>query len=289
VIAILGGLGAALCWATATLTSSRASRIIGSNSTTAWMMFVGMLVAGPLALLTGPLPNVTPDVLPWVAGSSIGGVVGILLTYRALRIGKVGVVAAITSTEGAIAAVLAVFGGEQLTPIVAIVLLVLAAGVAFVALAAGDAGEHATTPEQIRREREGAMYAGMAALAFGISIYSTAQLARSFSPFMAVLPVRVVGTVTVFLPMLLSGKLQLSRRAAPMVLLIGSFEVFGNTLYAIGSHESIAVTAVLASQFASIAAVGAFLIFRERLTMKQRSGVVAIAVGVAALTLARSL
>lgn len=289
VIAILGGLTAALCWATATLTSSRASRVIGSNSTTAWMMFIGVLVAGPLALVAGPLPEITPSILPWLAMSCIGGVLGILFCYRGYRLGKVGVVAALTSTEGAIAAVISVVAGERLTPPVAVVLLALAAGVAFVAFTAGDQGSTERTPEQARREKEGALWGALAALVFGLSIYGTGQLGKSLSPFAAVLPVRIFGTLTVFLPMLLTGKLRLTRRAIPMVVVIGSFEVFGNAAYVVGAGQSIAVTAVLASQFAAVTAMAAFLIFKDRLTTKQGSGVVAIAVGVAALTLVRGL
>ena len=253
------------------------------------MMLVGMLVAAPLAVISGPLPEITPSMLPWLAGSAVGGVLGILFSYKGLRMGKVGVVTSLTSTEGAIAAVLSVVAGERLTLPVAIVLLILAVGVAFVALAAGDPSEHATTPELIRHERQGALYGALAALVFGISIYSTAQLGKSLSPFAAVLPVRIAGTVAVFLPLLLTGKLRLTREALPMVLLIGTFEVVGNAAYVVGASQSIAVTAVLGSQFASVAAVAAFLIFRERLTVKQRSGVVAVAMGVAALTLARSI
>jgi drug/metabolite transporter (DMT)-like permease len=253
------------------------------------MMFVGMLTAGPLALMAGPMPEIKPEILPWLAASAGGGVLGILFCYKGYRLGKVGVVAALTSTEGAIAAVLSVVAGERLTPAVAFVLLALAAGVAFVALTAGDQGNHEHTPEQARREREGALYGALAALVFGLSIYGTAQLGKSLTPFAAVLPVRVAGTLVVFLPLLATGRLNLTRRTLPMVVVIGTFEVFGNALFVVGTGESIAITAVLASQFAAITAIAAFMVFKERLTSKQGSGVVAIAICVAALTLVRSL
>jgi drug/metabolite transporter (DMT)-like permease len=124
-------------------------------------------------------------------------------------------------------------------------------------------------------------------VSFGISIYSTAKVGASTTPLAAVLPVRVVGAVGVFIPLLLSGRLRITRRAAPMVLLIGTAEVFGNAAYVVGAQESIAIAAVLASQFAAVAAIAAFILFRERLSLHQRSGVVAIAVGVALLTLFR--
>jgi drug/metabolite transporter (DMT)-like permease len=107
-------------------------------------------------------------------------------------------------------------------------------------------------------------------------------------PFMAVLPVRVLGTAVVFLPMALAGRLRMTRRAAPMVVLIGVAEVLGNAAYVVGSRESIAIAAVMASQFAAVAAVAAYFLFRERLSPAQRSGVVAIVVGVAMLAAVRA-
>jgi drug/metabolite transporter (DMT)-like permease len=48
------------------------------------------------------------------------------------------------------------------------------------------------------------------------------------------------------------------------------------------------VAAVLASQFAALAVIAAFLLFGERLTRTQVAGVVAIAIGVAALSALRA-
>lgn len=292
-IAILGGLGAALCWMATTLTSSRAGRRIGPASVCAWMMLIGVATAAPLAALTGPLPQLTTDLLPWLAGSTVGGVGGLLLSYRGYRLGKVGVVAALSSTEGAIAAVLSVLTGERLTLPVAAVLVLLTAGVAVVALGEGEVeGEvdpSVDAAERRRHEREGVICGAVAALLFGVSIFSTAQLGKSLSPFAAVLPIRLGGTLAVFIPMAVTGRLRLTRPAVPMVVLLGVGEVLGNAAYVVGAGVSIAVTAVLASQFAALTAIGAFVLFHERLTLQQRSGVIVISVGVAALTLVRWL
>jgi drug/metabolite transporter (DMT)-like permease len=126
-----------------------------------------------------------------------------------------------------------------------------------------------------------------AAIAFGFSIYGTAQAGISLPVFMAILPARVVGVACVFVPMAVAGRLQLTRRAVPLILIVAGGEVFGNVSYVLGARESIAITAVLASQFAAVAAIAAFFIFRERLTFQQRSGFVAIAFGVAVLTVVR--
>lgn len=299
-IAILGGLGAAVMWASSTLTGSRAGRLIGASSTLGWMMLVGLAVGAPLAVASGPLPALTPELAAWLAGSGLGGVAGLMLVYRGLRVGKVGVVAALASTEGAIAAVLAVISGERLTLPVGLMLCVIVLGVVTVALAGGgpveaefagtadggtaSAGDAAPLRPGLSPERRAVLYGAAAAVCFGISIYSTAKAGLSLPPFVAVMPVRVVGVVAVFLPLALTGRLRLTRRAAPMVAWIGVAEVLGNASYVVGARESIAVAAVLASQFAALTAVAAFLLFRERLSLHQRSGVVAIIVGVALLT-----
>lgn len=310
-IAILGGLGAAVLWASSTLTSSRAGRLIGPSATLGWMALVGLIVATPLAFASAPLPTITPASLGWMAGSGGGGVAGLLLAYRGLRVGKVGVVAALSSTEGAIAGLLSVTSGEPITLPVAIMLCVIALGVALVAFTAdkaaaepvaadppaGEPGVSAVSPEarpsavgarRLSPGRQAVLFGAGSAVCLGISIYSTGKLGQSMPPLMAILPVRVVGTIAVCLPLALAGRLRMTRPALPMVVFIGLAEVAGNASYVIGAGQSIAVAAVLASQFAAVAAVAAFLLFGERLSIRQRSGVAAIALGVAVLTLVRA-
>ena len=112
-VAILGGLGAAMSWAIATLASSRSSRMIGPLSVLGWVMAIGLAVAIVPALLAKPVPLGTGEIAMLVA-TGLSHNVGLLLAYGALSIGRVSVVAPITSTEGAIAAVFAVLLGEQL-------------------------------------------------------------------------------------------------------------------------------------------------------------------------------
>lgn len=292
-IAILGGLGAAILWATANLASSRSSRLIGAASTVAWMMVVGMIVTTPLALASGPVPAITPTLALWLTASGFGSVIGLILVYRGLKIGKIGVVLALTSTEGAIAAVFSIIAGESLSLPIVLVLGLIAVGIATVALA----GESSAAPVDengaevvstgLNVDQRSALYGGAAALAFGFSIYGTAQAGISLPVFMAVMPARVVGVACVFVPMALTGRLQLTRRAVPLILIVAGGEVFGNVSYVLGARDSIAIASVLASQFAAVAAIAAFFIFHERLTPRQRYGFVAIAVGLAILTVVR--
>jgi small multidrug resistance pump len=63
------------------------------------------------------------------------------------------------------------------------------------------------------------------------------------------------------------------------------FEVLGFVSYAVGAREGVAVTSVVASQFAALTVVGAWVVFRERLMRRQVAGVGVLAVGVALVAL----
>jgi drug/metabolite transporter (DMT)-like permease len=68
------------------------------------------------------------------------------------------------------------------------------------------------------------------------------------------------------------------------VLTAGLCEIAGMASYALGARHGIAVAAVLASQFAAVAAIGAYVLFHERLSAVQRTGAGVILLGVAVLT-----
>ena len=94
---------------------------------------------------------------------------------------------------------------------------------------------------------------------------------------------RTVGVIIIALPLVLTRRFRLTRAAVPLVALAGVLEVVGGGVYVVAASEGVAVAAVLSSQFAAIAAVGAFFLFRERLQRLQVVGVALIAVGITLL------
>jgi drug/metabolite transporter (DMT)-like permease len=279
-MAILGGLAAALAWTATTITAARATRIIDSRSLLATVMAVGLVLSLPLALATG-IPSLDATSVLWLVVSGTGNVVGLLSSYTALRVGKVGVVAPVVSTEGAVAALIAVVAGETLAPGTGVALGVVAAGVVLAARAPYD-------PDTRADELRAALFAGGAALSFGCSLYATAQVGKDLGVFWAALPPRAVGVAAIALPLLASRRWRLRREALPWAAASGVGEVFGTVAYAWGARHGLAVTAVLASQFAAISAVVGYVAFRERLARVQVVGVATIVCGVAALALLRS-
>ena len=214
-IAVLGGLGAALFFAIATVSSSRSSRMVGPPVVLAWVVLVGSIVVAPAVVIFGFPVAFTPETLGWLSLSGGGNLVGLLLGYAAMQVGKVGLVAPIASTEGAIAALIAVAAGEPLSASVGIVTIVIAVGVVLTAIAPDDgavagiseggiaiAGPPDSAGGSVARaappagpSRRAIVLAVAAAFAFGTSLYATGRIGSEVPLVWALVPARLFGLV----------------------------------------------------------------------------------------------
>jgi len=241
------------------------------------MMLVGLVALLP-PLLTGGVPaELDAGTGVWLVLSGLCNVGGLLIIYLALQVEKVGIVAPISSTEGAIAALIAVAAGESIARLTGLALAVIVVGVVLSGIVRSEQVEYA-------HGRRGALLALLAAASFGLGLYATGRVGTDLPLVWAVLPARLIGVVFVTVPLAVTSRLKLTRRALPLVLASGLAEVIGFTSFALGARHGIAVTAVLASQFAAVAAVGGYLLFDERLTRVQLIGVALILGGVVMLT-----
>ena len=300
-IAILGGLGAAALWATATLCSARSSRMLGSRVVLAWIMIVGVVIGLPLAVASPPPASIEPSTIGLLL---LGGgcyVIALQLTYAALRIGKVSIVAPIVSTEGAVAAVISIALGDPVGLAAGLMLIAVAAGVVLSSLEpdhpAVPAGDFGVTADALDDPapvglparpdggdtRRATILSIIAAVVFGVGLVAAGRAAVLVPVAWVAISARLVGIVGVVIPLLLQRRLRITRAALPLVLVAGTAELVGSMLSAWGSRESIAVTAVMGSQFAALAAVAAFVLFGERLGRIQVAGVGLIVIGVTVL------
>lgn len=277
-IAVIGGLIAAACFSTTLLTSARASRMIGALPTLGGVMLVSGLVALPVAVLTigGVAP--TADVLPYLVIAGVGNVAGLGFEYVGFRSGKIGIVGALAAAEGAIAAILSLVAGELLGGVQLIGVSIVALGVTFVAL-----GPDPTAGTGSSSMRRAVLFGGLAGLAFGASLYSAGRIGSEFAIGWAILPPRIVGVLFIVLPLLATQRLRITSAAWPYVAVSGAGEVGGILAVAWGARESIAVTSALAAQFATVAALVAWLVLGERLGRLQWAGVAGVAIGVVLL------
>jgi drug/metabolite transporter (DMT)-like permease len=277
-IAILGGLGAALAWTVATVCSSRSSKAIGAGSAVAWVMLVGLVISVPLAVAGGIPVAISGVPGAWLALSGCGNVAGLLLAYTALRRGQVALVAPLLSTEGAVAAVIAIAAGESVQPAAAGAISLIVLGVVLSSLPGGTLAPTAAV------EARAPALALAGAMLFGVGLYATARAGSALPSAWVVSSARLVGAVVVALPLLYRGQLRLTRRIFPLVVASGTCEVLGFYAYIWGSRHGIAVAAVLASQFASFSVVASYVVFRERLARLQLTGVAIVVIGVALLS-----
>src|SRR3954471_5446298 len=120
-LALLGGFGAACCFAAATLASAHASRELGARVVLGWVMLIGIVLVVPWVVVAGGAPPTAADV-PFLLVAGFGNSIGLLFAYSAFGTGKVSIAAPIVSTEGALSAVIAIALGEPVAIPLAIAL-----------------------------------------------------------------------------------------------------------------------------------------------------------------------
>ena len=285
VLAILGGLGAALCWTVSALCGSSAARAIGANSTLAWVMLFGLVIVIPPVVVLADPAQLSPPVLGLLAAAGACNVAGLLVEYLAFRRGKVGVVTAIASTEGMVAAVISAVVGARLGLTTGLLLGLVTLGVA-VSAASPDHDQPAAAEGQAagRRTVRGTVLAVPVALLFGVTLYTTGRAGQQVSVLWALVPARLFGSALLAAPLAARRRLRLTRRALPLVAAAGAAEVLGVLSYAIGARHDLAVAAVLGSQFAALTAVAAYFIHGHRLSRSQLAGLAAVVAGVTLLS-----
>lgn len=302
-IAVLGGLAAAVAWAGSALSSSRSSRLTDPLSVVAGMMLIGLLICVPIMAAQGVPAGLKGMAWLWLALSGAGNVAGLLLTYAAFRTGQVALITPLVSTEGAVAALIAVAAGESLSAAASGALALATLGVCLASIKPSQTAPGSVRPEPVvpgpglakpgyratrLPERTGHLkvvtLALLAALVFGASLYGTARAGASLPSDWVVPAPRIVGTLVVALPLVVKRRLRLPRVAIPFIIVSGLCEVAGFFAYTLASRHGIAVAAVLASQFSTVTVIAAYLLFGERLGRLQLTGVIAVIVGVSLLS-----
>jgi uncharacterized membrane protein len=224
VIAVLGGLAAAISWAIATLCTSRASRLVPVTTVLGAVMLVGLVVTLPAVAVSGVPDGLDGSTIAWLAISGIGNVAGLGFVYSGLRVGKIAIVGALASTEGAVAATLAVTSGERLGGATSAALLAIVVGIVLAATGGAAADGMRASNANMRRA---VLCGSTAALLFGLSLYAAGRAAADVPAAWVALPARLTGTLAVALPLAIAGRFRILRSALPFVVAAGVAEVTG--------------------------------------------------------------
>lgn len=243
-------------------------------------MMLGLAaIAVPLALFASA-SELSIRVVALLAVAGLSNVAGLALQYQAFKRGKVGVVMAIASTEGMIATLVTIGGGASMSLDIFLVLLLITTGLVVTALAP----DIEPTPTQTADGRRTVLLALPVPILGGMNLFAIGELGSHVSLLWAVLPGRLAGSALIGVPLIAKGKLTISRRVFPLLAAAAAAEIVGFAAYTWGSRSEIAISAVLASEYAAIAAAGAYVLFSERLGRRQLSGLILVAVGVATLS-----
>ncbi|HEY1368145.1 MAG TPA: DMT family transporter [Gaiellaceae bacterium] len=276
--AVVGGLITALLWGVSSAIARRSSLLIGAESALAWVFLIGFVLVVPAAFVSGS-PEVGGGGIAWTAVAVAGSVLALYAMYAAARRGPVSLLMPIMGGQGAVAAVIAVVFGESLAAVAWVGLALVVAGIY---VAVHRRAERAPTPLAV------ALAIG-SAVAGGVGLYATSRGAALLGTAWVIAAVRTAGVLSISLPLALSGRLRMPGRALRYVLFSGVADTSAYAVYAYASsHGNVAVTAVLASQFALVSALIGVAAMGERLTQVQVAGVAAILVGVAIVTAAQA-
>ena len=226
---------------------ARVSRALGGQSALAWVFGVGLVVILPIALIHG-VPDASASAWAWAMVSAVCSLAGLALMFTGLQYGRVGLVTATISVQGAFAAIYAAIGGESLHPLSLVAMAVSAVGT-FV-LMSGDGGLQAPP-----RERRGILL-GLAGACFtGLSLYAAARGGSGIGADWVLVCIRLSSVALVTVPLAAARRLRNPRGVVVPTIVAGIGEVVAFAAYIEASNRiGVAVPAVIASQFALIAA-----------------------------------
>jgi drug/metabolite transporter (DMT)-like permease len=230
-------------------------------------IFVAAVVAGELTAPHG--------YLGWGVLGAVAGTAGIVAFYEALATGTMGVVAPIASTGVVVPVGVGLAQGDRPSALQAAGIAVAIVGVI---LASG--------PELQRGEERGKAarplwLAGVAAIGFGVVFVALDHGART-STLMTLVTMRSVAVILMLaIAAVTATSLRVSKADAPMLLIVGVFDVGANATFAYASrHGLLSVVSVLSSLYPAITVVLARAVHAERLARVQLFGVIGALAGV---------
>jgi len=271
-VAVTLALLAAVVYGAADFCGGLATRRASSESVVFCSQLAGIVLLVPVLPLLGGTP--APPDFGWGAVAGIGGGLGVLLLYRALSIGRMGVVSPITAVIAAVIPVVVSLAGGARPAVLADIGIVLAI-IAVVLVSA--------TPEVDANAKRavGVPTAIGSGMAIGVFLV---LLARS-SPHAGLYPLLGArcSSMLVVAVAAMVGKhaLMPPRSSAGIVLVAGGLDMAANALYVLAAQRGLlAIVATLTSLYPVSTIVLAAFVLRERLHRTQWAGAFAALGGV---------
>ncbi len=286
---ILLALMSGLMWGAADFFGGSASRRLPALLVVLVSQAAGLVLVLLIAASVGAFSART-GYLPWAVAAGLVGAFALLLYYRALAIGTMGVVAPIASLGVVVPVAIGLFTGTLPTALCLVGIVVAISGVV------ATAGPGTPDSGQIKKpgHARSVLLAVGSATGFGVVLFAISEGAK-YSAVMTMVTMRcssvpalLVVAVVAFRPRS-EARAQLGQRRpladwrlVAVIITCGVFDVGANLLFGVASGRgSLAVVAVLGSLYPAGTVLLARFVDGERMTSVQNVGVVAALAGVA--------
>jgi len=277
VAAVLALLSSAM-WGTADFLGGLLSKRLMPLVVVVATQSVGLVTVIIAVLLAGAW-DAPRGYIPWAVVAGLTGATGLLLFYRALAIGTMGVVAPISAMSGLVPFSYGLLQGERFTTMAALGAGIIAVGVI---LASGPELRHPGGWQPL-------VMVVIATVLFGIALLAIAR-GSEYSALMTMASMRVV-SVTLFGSVLAAlmtrgiVRAHVPRELWWAVAAAGALDVLANVAYGLSANAGpLVLTAVLGSLYPVVTALLAAVFLRERLLIVQYIGVAAALTGLVLIT-----
>lgn len=270
--AITFGLLSAVSWGAGDFSGGLASKKANVYTVVAVSQLAGGLLILAVALLLGDPVSPLSDWL-WGGAAGLSGMVGLIMLYRGLATGQMGIIAALS---GVVAAILPVLVGAVLEGWpgwLALVGFVLAGIAVWIISQEPNEGQARSTTIRL------AVVAGLGFGGFMVLIDQAGETSVTW-PLVAA---RVASVVALVVWIWWSGgSVRPAGKQIPLLLVVGICDLGGNAFFTVSAQVGrLDIAAVLGGLYPASTVLLAWFILKERLTRRQWVGVVLALVAVA--------
>jgi drug/metabolite transporter (DMT)-like permease len=275
-----------LLWGAWALLVAAPARVISPLPTLFWTCALAVVPSALVALPSG-LPSGSTSTWVFAILAGVSFFVAILCFFVAIQGANVSLVAPILACDGAIAAILAAVTGSTLPLGASAALALMVVGIFLVARPPDGTDEAPKGPFALTHRRPIYVTVALAAgsaLTYGLTFFFTGE-ANDMDAFWLVAISRTVSALCAFAVILTRGGVRVPPSGMWKYIVPACIvDVVGYILFVHGTRHEVSVTAVAASQYAVVAALGGVILFKEQMSGLQRLGIATLVVAVGAIT-----
>jgi drug/metabolite transporter (DMT)-like permease len=293
-ISVIFALAAAIGWGITDYIAALTSVKIGHFRTAYFSQMIGTVLIFLVSLGSLGLIIQFPLATYITIGLGLLNLVAVLSSYKSFETGKLSIVSPLQSSFPALSTVLAIiFLGELVSTLRALGIVITLGGIVVVTMRNTTTKEIAISTNSNRSDSKlgkGIGFAVIAFLAYGLLYFALKIVVVDLGPLIPVLIQRlaVVFSLSFILPILkpaaANKNVVRTRNVFILLLIIGCLDVLAGLAYNYGIlGGQVSVVSTISGLYSVVTVVLAMAFLKDRLSLRQSAGVVAILIGVGLL------